>query len=338
MLDNAAGYAAPIPERYAAMDRPRKLLDQARDALRLRQYSYETEKAYLGWIRRYVLHFDKRHPVDMGKQEVTAFLTHLAVRRRVSASTQNQALSALLFLYGNVLDVDLPWLDEVVRAKRPVRVPVVMTRDEVRQVLAMLDGRHWLAAALLYGSGLRLIECLRLRVKDISSGYRQISVYDGKGHKDRIVPLADSVMPALDKQLESVRVLHARDVANGGGGVSLPFALDRKYPSARLDWMWQYVFPASQYSLVPGSAERRRHHLHPSILQKAVKQAVRRAGIAKRATCHTFRHSFATHLLESGYDIRTVQELLGHADIRTTQVYTHVLQRGGNAVRSPLDV
>jgi len=319
------------------MAKPVKLLDQVREAIRLRHYSYQTEKAYVGWIRRYILFHNKQHPSSLGHEQVTQFLTHLAVERKVSASTQNQALSALLFLYGQVLDQDLPWLEDLVRAKRPVRVPVVMTREEVRTVLNQLDGKYWLIAALLYGSGLRLIECLRLRVKDISCGYRQITIYDGKGRKDRIVPLPDSVRNALDIQLERVRLQHVNDTAGNRPGVSLPFALERKFPSAPKTWPWQFVFPSGHYSRIPGSRGRRRHHQHPSPVQKAIKRAVERARIDKRATAHTFRHSFATHLLEDGYDIRTVQELLGHSDVRTTQIYTHVLQRGGNAVRSPLD-
>ncbi|MEM6848985.1 MAG: integron integrase [Pseudomonadota bacterium] len=319
------------------MPQSKKLLHQVRDAIRVRHMSYQTEKAYLGWIRRYIIHNNKRHPAELGPADVTAFLTHLAVNLKVAASTQNQALASLLFLYRHVLGIDLPWLDDVVRAKRPARVPVVLSRREVEKVLARLSGKHWLIAALLYGSGLRLAEALRLRVKDFSFEYRQITIYDGKGKKDRIVPLADTTTPEIQTQLEQVRRVYECDLADDCSGVSMPFALRRKYPGAPMTWKWHYLFPASNYAALPNERQRVRHHLHPSAFQKHLRTAVSNSRISKRATAHTFRHSFATHLLEDGYDIRTVQELLGHADVRTTQIYTHVLKRGGNAVKSPLD-
>lgn len=324
---------------------PRKLLDQLRDAIRRKHYSIRTEKAYVGWIRRYILFHDKRHPKDMGSREIEAFLTHLAVDQKVAASTQNQALSALLFLYRHVLHKDLDLPIDAVRAKRPKRLPTVMTREEVQRVLAALSGTHQLMAKLLYGSGLRLRECLRLRVKPVLSGaegdidfaQRQIIVRDGKGMKDRVTVLPDSLIGPLQEHLQRVKMLHQQDLADGYGAVYLPFALERKYPNANRDWGWQYVFPAKKLSKDPRTGVIRRHHLGEKRLQRAVKKATRLAGINKLISCHTFRHSFATHLLENGYDIRTVQELLGHKDLKTTMIYTHVLNRGALAVRSPLD-
>lgn len=274
----------------------------------------------------------------MGAVEVEAFLSHLATSQNVSASTQNQALSALLFLYQKVLKQDLPWLQNVVRAKRPVRIPVVLARSEIARVLDAMSGKHWLMASLLYGSGLRLIECLRLRVQDIDFEYLQISVRDGKGGKDRRTMLSDKLVPHIKQQLKHVRSIYEQDRTKGLAGVSLPFAIDRKYRGAAQQWKWQYLFPSKQYAYIRCHKEKRRHHAHASGLQRAVKLAVREAGIEKHASSHTFRHSFATHLLESGYDIRTVQELLGHTNVRTTMVYTHVIKRGGHAVRSPLDM
>ena len=297
--------------------------------------SAKTEKAYVHWIRQFILFHEKRHPRDMAGEEVTGFLTHLAVRRKVSASTQNQALSALLFLYRNVLDQDLGTLDAV-RAKRPRRVPVVLTRAEVRQVLEHLQGTARLVALLLYGSGLRLNECLRLRVKDLDFQYGQVIVHDGKGRKSRLSMLPQKLKTPLLRHLESVHKTHRRDLAAGYGRASLPYALSRKYPNAPAEWLWQYAFPASQ-RFRQEDGEEVRHHLHPTAIQRAVRQAVRRSGVTKRATCHTFRHSFATHLLEDGYDIRTVQELLGHRSVKTTMIYTHVLNKGGMGVRSPAD-
>ena len=317
--------------------RPRKLLDQVRDAIRLKHYSIRTEEAYVNWIKRYILFHNKRHPREMGRSEIEAFLTHLAVQEKVAASTQNQALNALLFLYREVLQQDLDFPIHAVRAKTPKRLPTVLTREEVRQVLNQLSGTHRLMAQLFYGSGLRLMECVRLRIKDLDFAQRQIIVRDGKGMQDRVTMLPDSLVAPLQEHLQRVKRLHDEDLARGYGSVYLPFALGRKYPNAHREWIWQYVFPSDRLSKDPRSGVVRRHHVSESSLQKAVKNATRLAGINKRVSCHTFRHSFATHLLESGYDIRTVQELLGHKDVKTTMIYTHVLHRGGLAVRSPLD-
>jgi len=316
--------------------RPKKLLDQVRDAIRLKHYSYRTEQAYVGWIKRYIYFHGVRHPSEMGAPEVEAFLTHLAVKENVAASTQNQALSALLFLYREVLHQDLGPVDAL-RAKRPKRLPTVLTKEETLRLIACLSGTHQLMAKLIYGSGMRLMECLRLRVKDLEFERRAIIVRDGKGAQDRVTVLPDSLIPLLQEHLQRVRALHEQDLAQGYGTVYLPDALARKYPNADREWGWQYVFPASSVSQDPRSGVTRRHHLHESSLQKAVKEAARLAGIVKPVGPHTLRHCFATHLLESHYDIRTVQELLGHKDVKTTMIYTHVLQRGGLAVRSPLD-
>jgi len=314
-----------------------KLLDQVRAKIRLKHYSIRTEQAYVDWIRRYILFHGKRHPQEMGKPEVEQFLSHLAVERNVAASTQNQALSAILFLYKEVLEKNIGWLDDVERAKRPARLPVVLTAAEVRAVLAHLEGRHRLMANLLYGAGLRLMECVRLRVKDLDFEYRQITVRDGKGQKDRLTMLPDALAGPLRTHLADVKILHEQDLQEGFGNVYLPFALERKYPNAGREWGWQYVFPASQRSIDPRSNIERRHHLDEQTLQRAFKSAVRASGITKPASCHSLRHSFATHLLMAGYDIRTVQELLGHKDVSTTMIYTHVLNRGGKGVVSPLD-
>ena len=292
---------------------------------------------YLYWIRRFIVENGKRHPRDMGAVEVEAFLSRLATRDDVAASTQNQALSALLFLYRQVLDIELPWMESVVRAKRPQRVPVVLSREEVDRLLALLDGQLWLMAALLYGTGMRVMECVRLRVKDVDFGRSEICVRNGKGGKDRRVPLPRRLHDRLQAQVERVRVLHGQDLLSGRGQVHLPHALGRKYPNAGREFGWQYVFPATRISRDPRSGESRRHHIDESSLQRAVKKARAGAGIDKPATCHTLRHSFATHLLEAGHDIRTVQELLGHKDLATTQVYTHVLGRAAGGVLSPLD-
>jgi integron integrase len=314
-----------------------RLLDQVRDRLRVKHYSIRTEQAYVEWIRRFVLFHEKRHPRELGPAEVEAFLTHLAVARRVSASTQNQAKSAILFLYKEVIDKELPWLNGVVAARVSQRLPVVLSVEEVNAVLGRLRGTPALIARLLYGSGLRILECLRLRVKDVDFASREILVRDGKGAKDRVTMLPESVIAPLQRQLERVRELHAEDLAAGYGSVYLPFALDRKYPSASTQWMWQYVFPSWRLSKDPRSEIIRRHHADEKPVQRALQSALRAAGINKPATPHTLRHSFATHLLQSGYDIRTIQELLGHADVSTTMIYTHVLNRGGRGVRSPLD-
>jgi integron integrase len=314
-----------------------RLLDQVRQTVRRKHYSIRTEEAYVDWIKRYIFFHHKRHPAEMGEQEIEQFLNHLAVQKQVAAATQNQALSALIFLYREVLGKEIRWMENLERAKLPQRLPVVLTETEVRHVLAHLAGRNWLMASLLYGAGLRLMECIRLRVKDIDFEYRQITVRDGKGQKDRITMLPESANELLRHQLEQTRILHSQDVAAGYGEVYLPYALERKYQNASREWIWQYAFPARQRSRDPRSGKMRRHHVDEKSLQRAVKQAVQRAGVGKPATCHTFRHSFATHLLQDGYDIRTVQELLGHKDVSTTMIYTHVLNRGGRGVRSPLD-
>jgi integron integrase len=315
-----------------------QLLDQVRAAIRLKHYSIHTEQAYLSWTKRFIDFHHGRHPQHMGSAEVEAFLTHLAVERNVSASTQNQALSALLFLYQQVLAQPLEFPIDSVRARKPKRLPTVLTRQEVIAVIDALLGTHRLTAQLLYGSGLRLAECLRLRVKDVDFDMRMIVVRDGKGMHDRVTMLPDIVVAPLQQHLRYVKRLHQQDLETGHGSVYLPFALARKYPSAAREWGWQYVFPADRLSIDPRSRILRRHHLSASSLQKAVRTAARQAGMHKPVTCHTFRHSFATHLLESGHDIRTVQELLGHKDVKTTMIYTHVLNRGGLAVRSPLDL
>jgi len=314
-----------------------KLLDLVRDTLRRRHYSYRTEQSYVDWIRRFVFFHGRRHPREMGADEVTAFLTHLARERNVSASTQNQALSALLFLYKEVLGIELPWMTAIERAKRPVHVPVVLTRDEVRALLAQLQGPKWMMASLCYGAGLRLRECLNLRVKDIDFGYRQITVRNGKGGKDRVTMLPGALVEPLRDHLARVHRLHERDLAEGYGEASLPDALARKYPRAGYEWGWQFAFPSRHRSVDPRSGVIRRHHLFENVLPRALAAAARSAGIVKPVRCHTLRHSFATHLLASGHDIRTVQELLGHSDVSTTMIYTHVLNKGGRGVSSPLD-
>ncbi len=321
---------APPPER------PR-LMDQVRERLRVKHYSIRTEQVYTDWIKRFILFHGKRHPEAMSAPEVEAFLTYLAVQGKVSASTQNQAKSALLFLYREVLNQELPWLDNVTQAKIPERVPVVLTVAESRAVLERIPGSHWLVASLLYGAGLRLMEALRLRVKDVDFARHEIVVREGKGFKDRVTMLPTSVVDPLKLHLDKVKALHQQDLANGLGEVYLPYALGKKYPGAGREWGWQYVFPSIKHSVDPRSGVTRRHHLDEKGIQRAMKQAVRDAGIVKLATPHTLRHSFATHLLQSGYDIRTVQELLGHKDVQTTMIYTHVLNRGGKGVQSPLD-
>ena len=333
------GSVSAVHETSPAGQSKPRLLDRVRAALRTRHYSTRTEEAYVAWIRRYILfHFHaKRHPAEMGAPEVTRFLSSLAVDGRVAASTQNQALSALLFLYREVLELDLPWLDGIVRAKRPERLPVVLTRDEVRAVLLRLEGVPRLMAYLLYGAGLRLLECCRLRVQDVDFAANQIVVRGGKGDRDRATMLPAAVKADLARHLAGVREQHRRDLAVSAGWVELPTALNRKYPNAGREWAWQWLFPATRIYVDRATGQRRRHHLDESVLQRAVKDAARRTGIAKRAGPHTLRHSFATHLLEDGKDIRTVQELLGHRDVSTTQIYTHVLNRGPAGVRSPLD-
>lgn len=313
------------------------LLDIARDRIRVKHYSIRTEGVYVDWIRRFLAFHNYRDPAELSAPEIESFLTHLAVHRDVTASTQNQALSAIIFLYREVLGLKVPWLEDVTRAKKPPRLPVVLTKEEVKEVLARLEGTYWLVASLQYGTGMRLMETIRLRVKDVDFRMRQLVVRDGKGGKDRVTVLPQSLVPHLESHLERVQLLHRRDLAEGGGAVYLPHALAFKYPGAVRDWGWQYVFPARDLSSDPRSGALRRHHLSEQGYQRALKQAVRSAGVVKPATSHALRHSFATHLLENGYDIRTVQELLGHEDVSTTQIYTHVLNRGGLGVRSPLD-
>lgn len=314
-----------------------KLLERVRDAIRLKHYSIRTEQAYTDWIKRFILFHKKRHPAEMAEPEVTAFLTYLARKANVAASTQNQALSALLFLYKEVLKQNIGWLDQVERARKPVRLPVVLSRDEVAIILGQMSGTMRLMASLLYGSGLRLMECVRLRVKDIDFAYAQITVRDGKGGKDRITMLPIELVAPLQKHLARAMAQHEQDLEDGYGSVFLPCALERKFPNAAREWIWQYVFASSRLAVDPRTGKKQRHHLAEGILQNALKQAVRKSGLTKPASCQSLRHSFATHLLEKGYDIRTVQELLGHRDIRTTMIYTHVLNRPGIGVKSPLD-
>ena len=321
---------------YTSSGKP-KLLDQLRCAIRAKHYSIRAEEAYVHWAKRFILFHNKRHPKAMREREVAEFLNHLAIHGKVSSSTHNRALSALVFLYGQVLGLQPGITDKLERPKRSRRLPVVLTRDEVRCVLAQMEGTTGLMAQLLYGAGLRLTDCLRLRIKDVVFGYNQIVVRDGKGNKDRVTVLPASVGEALHQQLERVRTIHAQDLTEGFGEVYLPEGLARKYPHAGRQWSWQYIFPAANRSIDPRTGIERRHHVDEMMLQRAVRQAVYKAGITKPASCHTFRHSFATHLLESGSDIRTVQELLGHKDVSTTMIYTHVLNRPGLAVRSPLD-
>jgi integron integrase len=325
-----------MEEVSAAPARPR-LLEQLRNAIGRLHYSPRTEETYVHWVKRFIYFSGKRHPAELGAAEVTAFLNYLARERDVAAATQNQALSALLFLYKEVLRTPLPWLDELDRARRPARVPTVLTRDEVHRLLAAMQGTKWLMASLLYGAGLRLRECLKLRVKDIDFGYCQILVRDGKGMKDRVTMLPGSVVEPLQAHLRAAKELHERDLAEGYGDVELPDALARKYPRAQYEWAWKFAFPSHKLSTDPATGVIRRHHLYENYVIRGVARAARAARIAKHVSCHTLRHSFATHLLEAGYDIRTVQELLGHADVSTTMIYTHVLNKGGAGVHSPLD-
>jgi integron integrase len=337
------------------------LLDQIRDALRVRHYSIRTEETYLQWIKRYILFHNKTHPRDLGEVAISAFLTHLAVNKNVSASTQNQALSALLFLYQQVLGIKLDWLDDVVRAKRPKRLPVVLSREEVQRVLKLIPGTNGLMARLMYGTGMRLMETLQLRIKDIDFSYKQILVRSGKGDKDRVTLLPEILIPELQQQIDRVKKLHQTDIVEGYGRVYLPFALARKYPNADRELAWQYIFPSLKRSIDPRSGRMGRHHLDEKNIQRAIRNAARKAGINKLISSHTLRHSFTTHLLEHGYDIRTIQDksdgirfgrtkyarrvktmdgfhqLLGHKDVSTTMIYTHVMGRGGKGVRSPID-
>jgi len=316
---------------------PPRLLDQVRDRIQTLHYSIRTEQSYISWIKRFIIYHNKRHPKEMGRLQIEAFLTYLAVKRKVSASTQNQALNAILFLYRQVLFIDLPWLEDVTRAKKPVRLPVVLSVSEVGDILASLDGVKCLVAQLLYGTGMRLMECLRLRVKDIDFERKEILIRQGKGGKDRVTVLPDKVSDTLAMHLERVKRLHSQDLSDGLGCVYLPYALEKKYKNACRQWCWQYVFPSSITGKDPRSHRIARHHMHAQTIQRAIKLAVRKSKINKPASTHTLRHSFATHLLENGYDIRTVQELLGHKDVSTTMIYTHVLNKGGRGVKSPLD-
>ena len=312
-------------------------LEEVRQLMRVQHYAIRTEMSYIDWIKRFILFNGKRHPGEMGETEVAAFLTHLSVNRNVAPATQGQALNALVFLYRKVLNRPLEEIHGIVRSKRKPKIPVVLTQGEVSAVLSNLEGIHWLASCLLYGSGLRLMECIRLRVKDVDFGRLSITVRHGKGGKDRVVTLARELVVPLQRHLESVKMTHERDIAEGYGQVYMPYALERKYPSAATSWGWQYVFPATRRSVDPRSNVVRRHHMDETTVQRAVKIAVRKAGIFRPASCHTLRHSFATHLLERGADIRTVQAQLGHSDVKTTEIYTHVIGRGGSAVISPLE-
>jgi len=332
-----ASFAPVKSGRPASVANKPKLLDQVRAVARMKHFSIHTERAYINWIKRYIFFHNKRHPDKMGEADIREFISDLAVNGKISASTQTVALSALLFLYRDVLKKELPYVSNIERARRRKRVPVVFTRAEVKSVLTSLAGTHRLIVGLLYGSGLRLMECLRLRVKDLDFTYGQLTVRDGKGEKDRVTMVPESLRQPLERHLQKVRMLHEDDLKAGFGEVHLPYALAKKYPRAAKEWGWQYVFPAPNFSIDPRSGRKRRHHLSDNAVQAAVKKAIRAANTSKPGSCHTFRHSFATHLLEDGYDIRTVQELLGHKDVRTTMIYTHVLNRGGRGVRSPLD-
>ena len=314
-----------------------RLLNQVQDRIRAKHYSIRTEQAYLDWIKKFILYHGKHHPADMGEVEICDYLTHLAVKRKVAASTQNQALSAILFMYKEIIKKDLEEFNDLIRAKRPSRLPVVFTPGETKKIIIQLEGANWLMGHLLYGSGLRIMECVRLRVKDIDFEYKQVVVRDGKGNVDRVTMLPQIITENLKHHLEKIKMLHKRDLDEGFGTVYLPYALERKYRNANRSWIWQYVFPAARRSVDPRSGIEQRHHISETVIQRAVKMAIRNAGITKAGTCHSLRHSFATHLLESGYDIRTVQELLGHKDVRTTMIYTHVLNRGGKGVKSPGD-
>ncbi|MCC7119425.1 MAG: integron integrase [Anaerolineales bacterium] len=327
------------PEKLPIVDsaKPKKLMDQVGDALRTKHYSYRTEQTYKDWIKRYILFHNKRHPKEMGEDELRAFIAHLTNERKVATSTSNQALSAILFLYRVVLQTEITLPPDLSKASRPKRLPTVLSQPEAMKIIALMRGTSRLMTKILYGSGLRIMECLRLRVKDLDFDNRQIIVRGGKGDNDRATIFPDSISAELKQQLQDVKALHQKDLAEGYGETLLPGALDKKYTNASKAWEWQFIFPASQRSTDPLTGVVRRHHLDETVLQKAIREAASRADVNKQVSPHTFRHSFATHLLQSGYDIRTVQELLGHKDVKTTMIYTHVLQRGGLAVKSPLD-
>lgn len=331
-FESSAGKTSPAPG-----NKPTKLIERYKRELQARHYSRRTEESYIRWVKRFIYFHGKRHPEGMGGSEINEFLTHLAVKEKVSASTQTQALSALLFLYRHVIGTGVGDLGNIIRARRPSHLPVVLTRDEVKAVLSNLYGDKWLMASLIYGTGIRLNECLNLRIKDIDFGRGELLVRGGKGKRDRVTMLPESLTLPLRRQIRKVREIHVRDRAAGWGRVKVPYALDRKYPGASTDWRWQWLFPQERRWRNPKTGEEGRHHIHETILQRVVKEAVRRSGIGKRAGCHTFRHSFATHLLEAGYDIRTIQELLGHKNVNTTMIYTHVLNKRGHNIKSPLD-
>lgn len=315
----------------------KKILDLVRESIRLKHYSIRTEEAYVNWIKRYILFHNKKHPVDLSEVHIRKYLSHLAVKQKVAASTQNQALNAIVYLYKNILKIELGDLGTIERAKRSRSIPVVFSQTEAKNVLDNMSGVNKLMASLLYGTGMRLMECVRLRIKDVDFGNNQILVRDGKGNKDRITVLPEKLKEILKIQIKRVKLTHQQDLLEGFGTVHLPNALSKKYPSAGKSIGWQFIFPASKVSKDPRSDKVHRHHIHESLLQKAVNKAIKKTKIEKPASCHTFRHSFATHLLENGYDIRTVQDLLGHANVKTTMIYTHVLNKGGLAVKSPLD-
>jgi integron integrase len=314
-----------------------RLLDQLRNVIRCKHYSIRTEHSYVEWIKKYIYFHKKQHPGDLDEQHISAFLTHLAVERKVASSTQNQALCALVFFYREVLKKEIGEFQDLVRAKRPQKLPVVFTREEVKQVLLQLNGTNWLMGQVIYGAGLRVMECVRLRVKDVDFGYGQLVVRNGKGKKDRITMLPEIIVDELQRHLLKVKQIHENDLKAGFGAVYLPYALERKYKNANRSLSWQYVFPATRRSIDPRSGIERRHHISENVPQRAVRKAIRNSGITKAGSCHSLRHSFATHLLEAGYDIRTVQELLGHKDVATTMIYTHVLNKGGKGVKSPGD-
>ncbi len=317
--------------------KPPKLLDQVRETIRTMHYSYRTEKTYIDWIKRFIMFHEKRHPNEMGADEVQAYITYLANERKVAASTQNQALSAILFLYKNIIQKEIVFPSDIIRSRRPKRLPVVLSHQEAMIVINKMSGTTKLVAQILYGSGLRISECLRLRIKDLDFANHQIMVRDGKGENDRATVLPDSLMSDLKSQIEIARLIHKKDLKEGFGEVSLPYALAKKYPNAPKEFSWQYVFPSTNRSLDPNTRHTKRHHLDATVVQKAVRQAVLATDLTKSVSPHTFRHSFATQLIQNGYDIRTVQELLGHKDVKTTMIYTHVLQRGAGAVKSPID-